>query len=298
MNAGAPDADLVFRPLAGRDEYDACVRLQRETWGEDFGEVVPPTILWLAQRMGGVASGAFTAEGTLAGFVFGLTGVSAGRLLHWSDMLAVRAAFRGHGVGVRLKWHQRELLLARGVDQVSWTFDPLDARNAHINFTRLGIHADAYLRDVYGPGNSPLHAGIGTDRLVARWLLNDAGVVRRASAATGHDAGQGAPVPAHAGAPLLNATALQQGWPASAPPAAALVEHAAVRIAVPADIHGLKAARPALARDWREKTRSAFEQAFDRGFVAVAFQREPERARGCYTLERTALSSERTPLSS
>jgi chorismate synthase len=293
VNAPEPGDDLVCRPLADRDEYEACVRLQRETWGEDFAEVVPPTILWLAQRLGGVASGAFTADGTLAGFVFGLTGMSAGRLLHWSDMLAMRAAFRGQGVGVRLKWHQRELLLAQGVQHVAWTFDPLDARNAHINFTRLGIQASEYLRDVYGPGNSPLHAGIGTDRLVARWQLSAAGVVRRASAAAGHDAAAGL-----ARAPLLNPTTLQQGWHASAPPAAELLERAAVRIAVPGDIHGLKAARPALAMDWREKTRSAFEQAFDRGFVAVAFQREPDRARGCYILERRLLSSERTPLSS
>jgi predicted GNAT superfamily acetyltransferase len=178
---------------------------------------------------------------------------------------------------------------------VSWTFDPLDARNAHINFARLGIRAREYLRDVYGPARSPLHSGIGTDRLVARWPLTDAGVVRRAAAAADRAAAdRAAAADGFAGSaapPLLNATTDLDRWPASAAPAVELLERPAVRIAVPADIHGLKRARPALAADWRKKTRSAFEQAFDRGFVAVAFEREPGQARGCYVLQRAALSS-------
>ena len=150
---------------------EQCVALQKATWGDGFDQVVPAAMLWVAQRTGGVASGAFAEDGTLLGFVFGITGVENGRLIHWSDMLAVAPAARGTGLGLALKQHQRELLLGRGVEIVYWTFDPLEARNAHINFERLGVVAREYLRDVYGETGSHLHAGIGTDRLVAEWHI-------------------------------------------------------------------------------------------------------------------------------
>ena len=48
------------------------------------------SILLVAQKVGGVAAGAFDGQGKLMGFVFGLTGVENGAIVHWSDMLAVR----------------------------------------------------------------------------------------------------------------------------------------------------------------------------------------------------------------
>ena len=90
-----PATNAAIRPFASRAECDACVRLQRETWGEDFVDVVPATILMVSQRVGGVSAGAFDADGRLLGFVFGISGIRAGELVHWSDMLAVRPEARG-----------------------------------------------------------------------------------------------------------------------------------------------------------------------------------------------------------
>ena len=236
--SGGPE--VTIRPFANRAEMEQCVELQRATWGVDFHETVPPAIQWVAQQTGGVASGAFTADGTLVGFVFGVSGVRNGRLVHWSDMLAVHPSARGSGLGIALKLHQRELLRAQGIDVVYWTFDPLEARNAYINFRRLGVVAREYLRDVYGDTGSELHAGIGTDRLLAEWHIASSRVASRL-------AGEFSAVP-----------------------------HDAARIPVPLDIQALKRADLAAAREQRALTRAAFEDYLVRGWVVSDVERRDD----------------------
>jgi predicted GNAT superfamily acetyltransferase len=167
------DPALEIRPLVSPADFAACVQLQRATWGEEFREVVGATLLKIAQRVGGVAAGAFEPNGEMCGFVFGMTGIENGRPVHWSHMLAVRPDARDHGIGRKLKEFQSAWLLERNVDRVFWTFDPLVARNAHLNLNRLGVGVTEYIADMYGPDTgSPLHSGLGTDRLLVVWRLN------------------------------------------------------------------------------------------------------------------------------
>src|SRR3954464_452827 len=166
-----PQIDI--RPLRTLDELRACVSLQRETWGNEFTDVVPTSILKVSQRVGGVAAGAFDDENALLGFVYGLTGVENGRIVHWSDMLAVRPEARRLGLGRRLKEYQRSVVRERGGEGIYWTYDPLVARNAHLNFNRLGVRLDEYAEDMYGITDSVLHGGIPTDRLVVGWPTRD-----------------------------------------------------------------------------------------------------------------------------
>lgn len=272
-----------LRPLRTDEELRACVALQKETWGERFTELIPATLLRAAQRAGGVAAGAFDPAGRLGGFVFGLTGFEDGRRVHWSDMLAVREALRNQGVGERLKRYQRELLLPFGVETVYWSFDPLESRNAYLNFARLGATAREYCRDLYGDSDSPLHRGIGTDRLIAAWRIGSTRVRRRLA---GHDRPPG---PQELAAlPLCNETRSGPAGITSAEPDLSL-EAPRIRLAVPAGIQELKARAPALAAEWRQKTRAAFEAFLGRGYEAVEVVREGERS--CYVLERV----ERTP---
>jgi predicted GNAT superfamily acetyltransferase len=255
-------AGHTIRPLSGIAELKACVALQEETWGQGFSERVPPALLKVTQLLGGVAAGAWSADGELDGFVFGMTGVQDGEPVHWSDMLAVRRGVRDTGLGTALKEYQRRVLLERGVRTMRWTFDPLQARNAHINFGKLGIVVREYVRDMYGETDSPLHRGIGTDRFVALWLMDSARVASRMSGAErGPAADDLVGVPVALGGDAATIPAL----PRPVRPALDL-EADRVRVAIPADISRLMAESMELAVAWREATRSALVHYLGRGY--------------------------------
>jgi predicted GNAT superfamily acetyltransferase len=165
---------IAIRHLHTGEEFDACVALQRAIWGAAFNEAVPRTILLIAGKLGGVVAGAFdeSRDGSrMVGFVFGLTGLRDGRLAHWSDMLAVDPACRDQGIGRQLKAFQRDAVVALGVTDMYWTYDPLVARNAYFNLHRLGAEVVEYVTDMYGVTGSTLHGDVATDRFVVRWRL-------------------------------------------------------------------------------------------------------------------------------
>jgi predicted GNAT superfamily acetyltransferase len=162
-------AEIEIRHCHSLAEYDECVRLERSTWGEDI--TVPAAIFVVAHHSGGQVLGAFD-DGRIIGFTLALAGLrGAQRFLH-SHMTAVLPAYQNRGVGRRLKLFQRQDALKRGIPLVEWTFDPLELKNAHFNLARLGAVARRYIPDCYGVTNSPLHAGLPTDRLVAEWWLD------------------------------------------------------------------------------------------------------------------------------
>src|SRR6201999_4339960 len=83
----------------------------------------------------------------------------------------VRKEHRNSGLGRRLKLLQREDALARGIELIEWTFDPLEIKNAYLNIERLGAIARRYNINQYGITSSPLQGFLPTDRLVAEWWL-------------------------------------------------------------------------------------------------------------------------------
>lgn len=270
--------DITIRPLRTREDCEAGVRLQRDIWGRDFADVAPATLLQVCQRVGGVASGAFAPDGRLLGFVFGISGVRDGAPAHWSDMLAVRPEARGLGLGRRLKLHQRERLLAAGVERVHWSFDPLVARNARLNLTALGAEPVEYVPDMYGDTASVLHRGLDTDRLIVEWRLRDPAVERIL-------AGRRPEVPAEARrAPV--ATAAPPGTEPPPPPGAPWV-----RVELPADIEHLKAADPDAARRWQHHLRRAFTTFFDDPRARVAGLHRDAAAGRWFYLVRTEAPS-------
>jgi predicted GNAT superfamily acetyltransferase len=261
---------IVVRRVESQAEYDECVLIQDETWGAGFNESVPGTILKVTQYLGGITAAAFAPEGDrMLGFVFGMTGVQQGALVHWSDLLAVRPEARDRGIGRRLKLYQRSQVLRLGVTKMLWTFDPLVARNAHLNLNALGAGVAAYVPDMYGSDTgSTLHSGVGTDRFIVEWdLMNE-----RSEAPHSHG-------------------------PAIAPPRSLVVnrvENASVQtndalsevyIAVPDDIQDVIATAPQRASLWRETTRRAFLWYLERGYRVQGFVRAD--GGGYYKLNRS-----------
>jgi predicted GNAT superfamily acetyltransferase len=254
-------SDFRIRPFETVEELKECVRLQEETWGHGFSERVPPAILKVSQILGGVASGAYASDGTLTGFVFGMTGVRDGEVVHWSDMLAVRPEARDAGLGARLKAYQRDTVLHAGITKMYWTFDPLQSRNAYLNFAKLGIVVREYVLDMYGETDSPLHRGIGTDRFIALWLLDHHRVARRLqgedpaslteSALQAPSALDVVDPDAERPAPGSPRTGLAAPW---------------VRITIPADVSALMEASIDLALAWRLATRTVLAHYLDRGY--------------------------------
>lgn len=271
-----------MRRLRSPEEFEACVTLQREVWGSSFADVVPSGVLRVVQYVGGVAAGAFTPDGRLVGFVFGVSGIRHRRLSHWSDTLAVHPDFRDRGLGEQLKRYQRRLLLPLGVERVYWTFDPLESKNGYLNFTRLGVVSRDYRRDFYGESSSDLHSLIGTDRLVVSWRIRSRRVRARLAGERPGAAGALHAIPA------INSTVATAGGPESGEPRLDL-EAPRVRLVIPADIQAMKSAAPALAVGWRRVTRDALEAYFQRCYVIRELVRDGDRS--SYLLDRAAPAS-------
>ena len=252
--ASSDPLEVEIRPALTRDEFVACVDLQRDTWGHGFSEVVPMSMLQITAKMKGVATGAFGPDGTLYGFVYGVTGLRRGELAHWSHMLAVRPEARDQGIGRRLKLAQKEELCAAGVRTMYWTYDPLVARNAHLNLNLLGAAVDEFVEDMYGESDSELHQ-LGTDRFIVKWDLM----------------GRGAK--GTAGANEMQTETRPVTWTPVAdnsgpPPDAEVIE-----VLIPRDIEAVEARCFEEALGWRHSTRRAFNQFLNGSYHVSAFIR-------------------------
>lgn len=259
MPANADDRYTV-RHFSTLGDYAACVALQDATWGAGFAERVPGAILQVAQKLGGVAAGAFDADGELAAFVFGMSGPYDGTLVHWSDMLAVRPADRGQGLGEILKRFQRDTVMPLGIDLMLWTADPLVARNAHFNVNRLGAVPAEYVENLYGEHTgSILHGAMPTDRAIYRWSLRASmSFAGRSGAADASDATTPAAI-------TINADGVPIAITANDP--------VDVLIPIPHDLSHVQARSAEQALAWRMAVRSAFSQHFTRGMVVTRFVR-------------------------
>ena len=259
----------TIRPFTTIEEFRACVDLQEDTWGRGFSERVSPAILKVGQMLGGVSAGAWDDTGRLVGFVFGLTGVRGGEIVHWSDMLAVRPEARDSGLGRCLKAYQRDDVRSRGIEKMFWTFDPLRSRNAHLNITRLGAVVREYVQDMYGDTDSPLHRGIGTDRMIALWLLSSERVVARMDAL---ERGEVYPATEPSAAPFALRADTGGPHPTPGDPDTTLGNDG-VRVAIPSDVGTLMADDPALAVAWRQATRTVFDHYLKNGYEVRGFER-------------------------
>lgn len=176
--------NYTIRPFEQLEDYEQAEQVQAVTWSAT--EVVPSNMLMAMQRHGSVALGAFDRDHQMLGFVFSflspahVPGASHG-LSHHSHMAAVLPAWRGFGLGHALKQAQAKAVLAAGYNLMTWTFDPLEARNANLNITKLGGICRTYIQNCYGEMRDPLNKGLPSDRFEVEWWLDDTAAKLRSS---------------------------------------------------------------------------------------------------------------------
>ena len=266
MATSEAKSSIVIREITSLSEMRQVEELQKEVWGIADLEVFPALALIPMREVGAVLIGAFDGE-QMIGFVFGFPGQElrhsaggSGRLILHSDMLAVRPECRVHGLGYKLKLAQRERALANGIDTITWTFDPLQSLNAHLNFGKLGVVADHYRINYYGETTSFLHQ-TGTDRLWVTWQLNSQRVRDRIENGTAR-AVLSDEVPR-----VLRVSGEDE--PASL--ATDTKSESVLAVEIPMDINRILRLNAELAGRWRAATRSAFTGLLAAGFVVTDF---------------------------
>jgi chorismate synthase len=276
-----PKPEISIRDLITVSDLERALQLEKEVWGFDDVDVTPLTLAVATHAAGSLWLGAFHGN-EMVGFAFALPSLDPSGLGFHSHTLGVRVSYSGSGVGYQLKLAQRKKVLALGITKMTWTFDPLRSRNAHLNFCKLGVISDSYRADFYGFGtSSPLH-GNSTDRLWVTWHLAETRVEERLK---GKDIrSEAVDALAHL-EPLVRFNG--DGRPAENGFASALAKQR-VAIEIPGDIGSIERDDIARAREWRQATRRAFTEALKAGFIVKEFCRSirGQQGPGAYLLER------------
>jgi predicted GNAT superfamily acetyltransferase len=249
-------AEIEIRDCTTFAEYDQCIQLQREAFALPDLEISPRRHLIVTRRAGGWTLGAFALD-EMVGFVHHMIAVRAeNEIIGYSHMMAVAKSYQNKGVGAKLKWAQRERALSEGRKFIKWTWDPMQARNAHFNLNRLGVIVRSYGVNFYGtdyitmPHETDKSIHIDSDRLFADWQLDSRRVELLAEGL----------------APALNSAPL-------------------ATIEIPPDWPSLIKQDAAAARREQLRVRAEFQEAFATGLICADFERDKAHPR--YLLYRS-----------
>ncbi len=274
--------DIRIRDLKTIDDFRRVVDLEHAVWGyTDSADTVTVPVFIFTVKRGATLIGAFDADDRMVGFAYAVVGMKDGRPMLWSHMTGVLPDYRG-GLGYRLKLEQRARALAQGYELIEWTFDPMQAMNAHLNFAKLGGVVEEYAENFYGESTSALHRGTPTDRLVVSWRIGDPHVVRRLEQTPGlqarsHEVGE---------APVANVTAIDGEWRVVKSLDLGVVERR-VWVEIPTGFTQMQQQAPERALQWRLHVRQMFQAYFARGYRAVDFVLQRDAGFGRYLLART-----------
>jgi len=302
MPAAKPSPVLTIRDLKGFADLRHIEAVEREVWGVTDLDITPLTLAIACQQAGSIWIGAFDGA-QLVGFAFALLGLENGRVILHSHLLAVRPPYRDRDLGYKLKLAQRERALAlrihdsrgdsRGpglrIERITWTFDPLQSRNAHLNFAKLGVVSDRYEIDFYGPATSSVLHQNGTDRLWVQWPIAARRVQSRLQGKDKDKENRPEMLDALSTlTPLLRFNG--DGKPARGDLSAA-VSRQRIAIEIPGEIASVERKNPPLAQEWRQATRWAFTEALKAGFIVAEFCRtvRGQQGPGVYLLEKGSI---------
>jgi len=271
----------TIRDLKNYDEMMTLRHLQQEIWGLDDPTIgLHPPVLNTAAKNGGVVLGAFDNEtGQMVAFLFSFLGREPGGPFKLcSQTMGVKREWRRYGIAEALKRVQRERTMAQNLPLITWTYDPLEGPNAHLNLRKLRAISRTYMRDIYGSHFGTLNAGLPTDRLAVEWWVKGPRLDQEPDEDY-EEAIWDSP----------SVFEVQGEGPARWIMKADLsLDSELVLLETPADIHPVKEANMELALDWRMKVRKAFESYFTKGYIAVDFISVIERGerRNRYILQK------------
>lgn len=280
---------ITYRALTTLSEMQAAEELQRQVWPGSELVIVPLHMLLTVAQNGGVLIGAWDGS-QLVGFVFGFLGTDEGevdrpamtRLKHCSHMLAVLPAYRDQQIGYQLKLAQREAVNQQAVRLITWTYDPIESRNAHLNIARLGGIVRTYKPNHYGEMTDGLNAGLPSDRLLVEWWITSHRVKQRLG---GERKTLNLELYMAANTIILNPSRVNDaGLPLITKPF--VPTDAICLVELPANFQHLKATDLALARDWKFQLRAVLTNAFAQGYIITDYIYESiaERQRAFYVL--------------
>ncbi len=259
--------NIQCRPIIKSDDIEALVDLHGLIWVTDDRDAIPSHVLLALQHAGSLLLGAFD-DNRIIGFSLAFPGYINEQRFLWSHVTGVLPDYQGRGIGKQLKLLQRKLALARGYDQIRWTYDPLQAGNANFNISQLGCRCNSYHEDFYGQANDGLNAGLPTDRFEVVWLL-----ARPSAKQPELEKRLGAmavAIEVREGAVVIKPLTLQEPE---------------ILVPIHADINALRSENLAKAVEWRLATRAVFLAAFAAGYEVTGFVRQmPRPGYGAYIL--------------
>lgn len=273
---------VEIKHIHAEEHYRAVEQLQREIWGAADIEIIPHDVLITAQKNGGALLGAFDSNQTpsaLVGFTFGFIGLLPnGEVKLCSHVAGVVEAYRDQNIGYLLKLAQRQYALKKGIRLITWTFDPLESRNARFNFHKLGVTCNTFLPNVYGEMRDVMNAGLPSDRFQVDWQIASSHVEASLAGTTP----QLLPSTLRAKGVFINDTTAGE-FPQPADNVV-LLEGKQCLAEIPANFQAIKAADFKLARAWRQHVRELFEKAFASNYTVVDLL--VEDGRSYYLLEQ------------
>jgi len=255
------DVNLSIRKLETNEDMRLVQSLERAIWGLD---PIPTHQTYTAAKNGGLLLGAFLGD-EIVGFSYGFPGFTNGKPYLCSHMLGILPHYQLMGIGKLLKDEQRKIAKEMGYNLITWTFDPLESRNAYLNVSKLYAICDTYLVNCYGEMEDGLNKGLPSDRLQVEWWISSERVEDKWIPQVSEYDRPFKVEKSHKGNPTLVVDSKN-----------VLLNSVGVEVPVPEQFQLIKKNEPELALDWRLKIRTVFQSLFGSGYALVGVNRSEE----------------------
>lgn len=244
---------ITIKEIKTLSELEQLQQLETEIWQTP---PIPTHQTLTAIKNGGIIVAAFDGD-KMVGFSYGFAGFKDGKAYVCSHMLGIAEAYRSQRIGEKLKYTQREIAIAKGYEEMHWTFDPLETRNGYLNLTKLNGICDTYIENCYGEMQDGFNKGLPSDRFEIHWHLTSDYVIEQREPIV-HN-------PVNLGTLYFN----QNNQPVLTMKNISIFDGDCYALPVPQNFQSLKAVDNELALDWRLKVRNACQQLFSAGYAAV-----------------------------